>query len=242
MHRFYCPAINIFKDRIIINNIKEIHHIKDVLRMRKKDRIFIFDGIGNEYIGFIRELSQKGIIIGIKEKFSSQDSNINITVACAIPKGKKIDDIIDKLTQLGVYRITPLRTQRTVIDLDDRKEQIRRRRWEKIAISAAKQSKRKVLPIIDSIQGIKNMLSDTSNFDLKIIPTLSKERKPLKEIFRQNKYKTVLIIIGPEGDFTPEEIDLAKRAGCIPVSLGDLVLRVDTAAIAVASYIRLSFI
>lgn len=239
MHRFFCPGSNITKNKIIIDDKEELHHIKDVLRLKEEDKISIFDGRGNEYIGPIQELSNKAIVVRVKEKLSSKDTGINITVACAIPKGRKMDDIVDKLTQLGVYRIIPLKTQRMIIDLDEKKEQSRHRRWEKIVISAAKQSKRKTLSVIDSIQDIRNILSNASNFDLKIIPTLSGKTRPLKDILRQNRYKDILIIIGPEGDFTPGEVNLAKRAGCIPVSLGKLVLRVDTAAIAVTSFIRL---
>lgn len=84
-------------------------------------------------------------------------------------------------------------------------------------------------------------MSDSGSFDLKLIPTLTGERKPCKEILKESKAKNILVIIGPEGDFTSEELDSAKKAGCIPVSLGDLVLRVETAAVAVASFIHLYY-
>jgi 16S rRNA (uracil1498-N3)-methyltransferase len=110
--------------------------------------------------------------------------------------------------------------------------------WEKIAINAAKQSKRTMLPLIDSLREIKDILSQTGDFDLKIIPTLSESTKPLKDVLGDKRYRNILVIIGPEGDFTPDEVDLAKKAGCIPVSLGNLVLRVETAAVAVAGFFR----
>lgn len=239
MHRFFCPGINISHGEIAINDKNEIHHIKDVLRFKVEDRIVVFDGRGNEYAGSIKELSNESIVIKIKKRSFSEDIGTNITVACAIPKADKMDGVMDKLTQLGVARIIPLRTQRTVVVLNEKKERRRRQRWQKIIVSAAKQSKRNTLPVIDSVQDLETMLFHASKFDLKIIPTLSGETKPLKELFIKSKYKHVLIIIGPERDFTVPEVSLAKRLGCIPVSLGDLVLRVDTAAISVASFIRL---
>jgi 16S rRNA (uracil1498-N3)-methyltransferase len=152
-----------------------------------------------------------------------------------------MDDIVDKLTQLGVARIIPLKTQNTVVVLDEKKEKMRAGHWEKVAISAAKQSGRRTLPVIDPVREIKDFLARADNFDLKVIPTLSAEGiRPLKDVLGNKKYRDILAIIGPEGDFTTGEIDLAERRGCIPVSLGKLVWRVETAAVAVTSFIRLA--
>ena len=238
MYRFYCPCPKISKNMITVDRLDEIHHIKDVLRLKAEDWVSVFDGRGNEYSGPIRELSYQAISVEIKEKRVSADSDINITVACAVPKKQKMDDIVDKLTQLGVGRIIPLKTRNTVVILDETKEKIRLMHWEKIAINAAKQSKRTMLPLIDSLREIKDVLSQAGDFDLKIIPTLSENARLLKDVLGDKRYKNILTIIGPEGDFTPDEVNLAKKAGCIPVSLGNLVLRVETAAVAVAGFLR----
>lgn len=240
MRRFYCPEPKICEDRLTLNDPDEVHHIKNVLRLKAQDWVSVFDGQGNEYAGPIRELSSQVVIVEIKEKRVSADSDINITVACAVPKKQKMDDIVDKLTQLGVVRIVPLRTKNTVVVLDGRKAQVRRRHWEKIAVSAAKQSMRKTLPVIDPLREIGDIVSRAGDFDLKVIPTLSGSALPLRGVLRRRKYKDILVLIGPEGDFTPDEIESAKKAGCIPVSLGNLVLRVETAAVAVAGFIRLA--
>jgi 16S rRNA (uracil1498-N3)-methyltransferase len=162
-----------------------------------------------------------------------------LTVACAVPKKCKIDDSIDKVTQLGVYRIIPLATERVIVKFEKNKEDSRLVRWRRIALSASQQSQRNSLPIVDPLTDIKVLLSNVRDFDLKLIPTLGGKRKDLSEVIVENKVKNILVLIGPEGDFTENEVSLAISSGCIPISLGDLVLRVDTAAIAVASFIKL---
>ena len=239
MYRFYCPGPKISKNTITVDRLDEIHHIKDVLRLKAGDWVSLFDGRGNEYSGPIRELTYQAISVEIKERRVSADSDINITVACALPKKQKMDDIVDKLTQLGASRIIPLETERVIVKLDKQKKIARQRRWEKIAISASQQSKRSRLPVIEPIMNIQEVLSGSKAYDLKLIPALSGKRKSLKEVFINAKAKNALVLIGPEGDFTSKEIDLAVRSGCVPVTLGNLVLRVETAAIAVASFIRL---
>ena len=128
-----------------------------------------------------------------------------------------------------------------IVKLDKHKRLSRQERWKKIALNASLQSQRNTLPILEPIKNIKGLLSDSGSFDLKLIPTLIQERKPLKETLEESKSKNILVIIGPEGDFTSDELGLAKKMGCIPVSLGDLVLRVETAAVAVVSFIRLYY-
>jgi len=240
MHRFYVTVQNISGDKIILSDRGQVHHLKNVLRLKPKDRAIIFDAKGNEYNSIIEEILDESVSFRIKSKhkiFPSKGSWI--TVACAIPKNSKMDNIVDKLTQLGVDRIIPLETQRVVIKLDEHKKILRQKRWEKIAQNASRQSQRSRLPIIEPIKNIKEILSKREDFDLKLIPTLLGPRIYLREIMGKAKYKNILVFIGPEGDFSPHEVDLAKRAGCIPISLGELVLRVETAAVAVVSFIKL---
>jgi 16S rRNA (uracil1498-N3)-methyltransferase len=154
-----------------------------------------------------------------------------------------MDDIVDKLTQLGVECIIPLETERGIVRLDKQKKIQRSQRWEKIALSAAKQSQGSRLVVIKPVSALKDVLLSVDDFDLKLMPTLEGERKSLKDVFSRGEcigIKKIIVLIGPEGDFTPGEVALAKKAGFIPVSLGERVLRVDTAAIAVASFIKLN--
>jgi 16S rRNA (uracil1498-N3)-methyltransferase len=240
MHRFYVSSQDISVDKIIIRDISAVHHIKDVLRLKAKDRVIVFDETANEYTADIERISPQGISLKIKERRKLTASRkFKITVACAIPKRAKMDDIIDKLTQLGVERIIPLKTSRVVIQWDKPKEIRHQRRWKTIAQNASEQCQRNTFPIVDAIRNIGKVLADSDSFDLKLIPTLVGKLRSLKEIFLNTCPRNILVLIGPEGDFTPEEVDLALKTGFIPVTLGELVLRIDTAAVAVTSFIRL---
>jgi 16S rRNA (uracil1498-N3)-methyltransferase len=238
MNRFFAPSQNIIGDKIVICDKDQAHHIRDVLRLKAGNEIILCDERGNEYKAIIEKISEEGIEFKIKKRNKFiPGQRIKITLACAIPKKSKMDDIIDKLTQLGVDRIIPLLTERVIVKLDKKKEVLRLTRWRRIALNSAKQSQRKQLPVIDSLKNIQEVLAE--DFDLKLMPTLTGKRKTLRDAIAESNPKSILVLIGPEGDFTPEEVELAKKSGCIPVSLGDLVLRVETAAIAVVSYIRL---
>lgn len=243
MRRFFCKPEDIKQDYIYIKDRELIHHIKNVLRMKAKDKIVIFSNTGSEYEGLISDIKQKLILVSIQRTNPSfvKDNKLMLTIACAVPKKAKLDDIIDKLTQLGAYRIIPLVTEHTVVRWKKDVRESRFRRWQKIAVCAAQQSQRNTPPIIEPLQDLKDLLSDESyDFDLKLIPTLAGERRALKEVFRATCHKSVIVIIGPEGDFSTAEVNLAEKAGFVAVSLGELVLRVDTAAAAVASFIKLA--
>ncbi len=241
MQRFYCLPQNISNEEIIITDPQEIRHMKNSLRLKPGDKVNIFDGRGNEYHGRIKEISSRVMINKLEViRPSSGNKMQKVTIACAIPKNSRMDDIIDKLTQLRVDRIIPLITERVIVKLDKRKLAIKLARWKKIAISAAKQSQQSTVPAIDSIADIKSLLFLSSDYELKLIPTLEGERKTLSQIFRESNYKSILILIGPEGDFTKEEVSLCRDCGFIPVSLGESVLRVETAAVAILSFIRFS--
>jgi len=240
MHRFFCSSQNISGNKIIVSDTNQVHHARVVLRLKVNDEVIVSDGKGNEYVCLIKELLDNKLILKIKERRPSfkREGKIKITVACAIPKKSKMDDIVDKLTQLGVERIIPLETERVVIKLDKSKKISRLERWKKIALNASQQSQRRAITIIEPIKQIREVLSEAGDYDLKLIPTLLGERKSLKEIFAQFNPQNILVLIGPEGDFTPQEVALAVKAGFIPLTLGKLVLRVDTAAIAVVSVLN----
>lgn len=242
MHKFFCLSFNITGNKMTVDDQEQVHHIKDVLRMKQGDEVEMFDECGNVYDCVISEVSDKqiGLSIAASRPAPAKDEGVSITVACANPKNVKMDDIVDKLTQLGVARIIPLETERTIVKMDKVKKYFRLERWKRIARSASLQSKRNDFPIIDSVKILDEVLAEAQNFDLKLIPTLGGERKTLKEIISGIKAKNVLILIGPEGDFTDGEVGLALKAGCVPVTLGELVLRVDTAAVAVVSYVMLA--
>jgi len=242
MNRFLVNKISPKDKYIILNDSSQLHHLRDVLRIHPLEQVVVFDNQGNEYVALVCEIGPLEVKLELIEKKETKGPGVKITVACAIPKKVKMDDIVDKLTQLGVECIIPLETQRVIVRLDKQKKIERRKRWETIALSAVKQSQRSSLPEIKPVSGFKDAILAAHSFDLKLIPTLEGERKTLKEVFSKTgkKIKKVMILIGPEGDFTPGEVTLAKQAGFLPISLGAQVLRVDTAAIAAVSFIKLN--
>jgi 16S rRNA (uracil1498-N3)-methyltransferase len=242
MHKFYCPQKNISVDQAIIDQPDQVHHIRDVLYLKKNEEIGIFDDHSNVYKCFISELLNDKVIMKIVSRGKAEnDAKSRFSVACAIPKNSRMDDIVDKLTQLGAERIIPLLTERVVVKLDSHKKELRNRRWEKIALSASCQSQRNSLVVLEPIRDFTEVIRSSKDFDLRLIPTLYAERKSLKVVLEESKPKNVLILIGPEGDFSDKEIKLAVKNGFIPVSLGDPVLRVETAAVAAASFLQLFY-
>jgi len=169
---------------------------------------------------------------------AAQEEQFKLTIACAIPKNSRFDEVIDFLTQLGVERIIPMRTERVVLKLDDARAAEKHRRWLKIAQSAAQQSRRSRIPVVEPVTDFSEAVTKSADYDLKLIPHLSGERKLIRDLLAEKKPENIIVLIGPEGDFTPEEVKLAFNNGFQPVSLGDTVLRVATAAIATASYIK----
>lgn len=242
VHRFFCPSGNIAGGLISISDKEQVHHIKDVLRLKINEQVAVFDEKGTEYISCVEKISPKSTLFRVKNKrVPCMLSKVKVAVACAIPKKSKMDDIIDKLTQLGVDRIIPIVTERVIVELDDGKKALRLCRWEKIAQASAKQSQRSNIPAIEPVKEFKKILQEAGDYDLKLIAALSGESKSMREILEKSKAKSILVFIGPEGDFTLDELRLAKDEGCIPVTLGETVLRVETAAVCAASFIKLYF-
>lgn len=241
MYRIFFHSRDIDKDRVAVSRAQEIHHIKDVLRMEINDKLKLLDETGREYAAIIERINPEkmtlrvisGSVIPALRKPSC------LTIACAIPKHNRFGDLVDKLTQLGIDRIIPLETERGIVKLAGNKGENRIERWKKIAENAAKQSRRNTVPVIEPVKKIDDIFSAADRYDLKIIPTLEGNRKTLKEVLGRHKPRETLIVIGPEGDFSPQEVNNAVSHGFVPATLGLTVLRVDTAAIAAASFIRL---
>ena len=237
--RVYCPIENIGADTISITDPNQLHHLLHVLRLKKEDVIGIFDG-NKEYECRVCDISKTKIEARIlKVKKVKASSALNIALACAIPKKVKLDYIIEKCTELGVNRIIPLITERTIVRIEGEKAAAKLRRWEKIAREASQQSGRVSFPVIDEVQKFDQAVLLTKDYDLALIPNLKSGNINIREAAGKFKGKSVIVFIGPEGDFSEKEIKLAEDSGCTSVSLGKLVLKVDTAAMAIVSFLRL---
>ncbi len=242
MHRLFCLSGDIAAGKITISDTALLHYVKDVLRVKPGEPMVVCDDKSNEYSCALEAFKSKNMVLNIKDKRSvPSTAKLMVTAACAIPKNSRFDDIVDKLTQVGIDKIIPMLTERVIVKLDKTKESLRLNRWHKVALSAARQSQRMSLPEISPVKSFTQVLEESVKigYDLRLIPSLAGERKTLKEVLGAHKPASVLFLIGPEGDFTPKEVALALAAGFIPVSLGELTLRVETAAVSVASFIRL---
>jgi len=228
MRRFFIETLDT-NEKIVVIKGKEAHHIKDVVRLKVGDRFLGFNGSGSTYTLRIKKITDK--VEAIIEKISSGKENMpKILLACALPKKSKIDHIIEKATELGVCEIVPMTTERTVVKLDTKSSTTKKRRWEKIALEASKQCGRDTLPKIHDLMSFKKAVELVSDlgYKNKILPCLCEGTKELRDIDVDNT-KEIAVFIGPEGDFSEKEIEDAKANGFDLVSLGPLVLKVDTA-------------
>lgn len=235
MHRFYIPTADFNSSQIKINNPKEIHHLVNVLRLKKTDVIHIFNRQNEEGEGAIISTSPQEVIVKISSSKKIPIQFPLITLACAIPKKSKFETIIEKATELGVYEIIPLKTKRTEIILNAERADKKQTRFETVAINAAKQSKRVNIPQIHPVTEFSKAVSSLTKESKVIIPSLLGSRIPLMEALKKNPKEKIAFLIGPEGDFTADEYKLAHSQGCIPVSLGETVLKVETAALCVVA-------
>jgi len=241
MSRFFVPKEMVKGNRIVITG-KEAHHILDVMRLRQSDKVTTFDGSGREYTGIVKETGRRSLVVEIVEtREPRQRESVKITLIQALPKKEKMDYIVEKATELGVDRIVPVFTERTIPDWDDKKKHSQVERWRKIALEAAKQCGRADIPEISGIEDFNSVITRMAGEKLRLIAVLSEETVPIAGAIAGPKPESIAIAIGPEGDFTEEETAAAKAAGFKPISLGPRVLRSDTAGLAAIAILNYEF-
>lgn len=242
MSRFYAPKENIQGSQAVIIG-EEGHHLIHVMKLRKGDNVIIFDGEGSEYHGNIASADGKSMTV-IVDIFricpAAADNGMRITLAQALPKKRKMDVIVEKATELGVSSIIPLTTSRTIVKPSSAEAEKMVKRWRNIALAASKQCGRALIPEISGITRISDIIREPAKYqkyDLVLFACLSEGTVPLKQAVNGRLFSNTLIFIGPEGDFSPDEIVSARKAGWMMVSLGKRVLKADTAGIFVLSAI-----
>ena len=242
MHRFYCPEADLSSKHILITSKNELHHLRDVLRLRKNARVYLFDGKGREASGNLLSVTSQKVEVEICSVKKSKRKNPLLILACALPKKSKFEFIIEKATELGVDEIIPLKTQRTEINLNHNRLVKKLLRYQTVAINAAKQSQRSFVPMIHPVTDFPSALNHLAKTTSTVIPSLTGKRQNILNTFQSMKSpKAISFLIGPEGDFTPEEYAQTKKNGCIPVTLGETILKVETAAICTLSCANLFF-
>lgn len=241
MSRFFVPKSAVGGKYIKVGG-EEAHHILDVMRLKELDKVITFDGTGKEYVGFIKEARRKDLVIEIVEtRTPLHKEGSKITLIQAITKKDKMDYIVEKATELGVSSVIPVASSRTIPDWDEAKRSANAERWRKIALEASKQCGRSDVPLIGKVVSFGEGIKGSDSYDLAMIAVLNDETVPMKTILSGFKGGNVAIAIGPEGDFTSDEVKDAKKANFRPVSLGKLVLKSDTAGLAAIAVLNYEF-
>lgn len=210
------------------------HHLAAVLRRSVGDSVVVCDGRGGEALCRIAGRSGGDCLaVEVLDRRQQAQDMVMLTLVQAIPKTQKMEWIIQKATEIGVWEIMPVMTERGVVRLEGGRAEHRRERWQRIAEEAARQCRTAWVPRVAPIAGMKGVLGGLRR-DLLLIGSLESDAVPLKPFLRSlegNPPRTAALLIGPEGDFSPGEMEAAKAAGAVPVSYGPRVLRVETAAI-----------
>ena len=239
MYRFFVDDSQIGKQQIAITG-SDVNHIRNVLRMKPGERIMVSDGKKMDYCCRIRETGDQKVIADILETVEAAgELPARIHLFQGLPKSDKMELIIQKAVELGVWQVIPTVTKRAVVKLDKKKEEAKVRRWNSIAESAAKQSGRSRIPQVTAAMTLKQALACAKEFDVKVIPF--EHARGMEETARQMERirpgTDVGIFIGPEGGFEDEEISMAESEGITPISLGRRILRTETAGLMILSVI-----
>lgn len=240
MYQFFVLPEQISDKSVIITGA-DVNHIKNVLRMKPGEEIAISNGIDNkEYRCAIETLSDDSIqctLLFVKEDGLELPSKVYLFQG--LPKADKMELIIQKAVELGVYEIIPVETKRAVVKLDAKKAASKVTRWNAIAEAAAKQSKRRVIPEVTNPMSFKQAVQYAKELDVKLIPyELSEGMSETKRLIEGvQPGQSVAVFIGPEGGFAEEEIALAQENGISPITLGKRILRTETAGFTVLSWL-----
>lgn len=237
MPRFFVEADQIRENDVVIKG-SDVNHIRNVLRMTPGEEVTVSDGHGMDYFCKIEKIEKDEIVLGIVDNWHSfVELPSKIYLFQGLPKADKMEWIIQKAVELGVYEVVPVVTKRTVVKLDPKKEEKKLLRWQNIAESAAKQAGRALIPVVAECMTFDKALRMCNGLDAALIPYekakgMQHARDQIRSIHGAH---SVGIFIGPEGGFEESEIEAAKAAGAVPITLGRRILRTETAGLTMLS-------
>ena len=236
MHRFYLPPDQCQGTNLRLTG-REAHHALHVLRVRKGEPVAVLDGAGSELLCEIQDLDRDQVHLVVRKRNSTPPPFCKVTLLQAVPKGKIIESIIQKATELGVCRVVPLLSERASTRLDRETSAQKTGKWQRVAVEAIKQCGSTWLPQVEPPVTPGEFLARRETFDLPLIASLQPGSRHAREYFREfltrqgRPPQSACVWIGPEGDFTPAEVAAIESAGARPITLGRLVLRSETAAV-----------
>lgn len=227
-------------DRIVITG-EDVNHIKNVLRMKIGEEIAVSNGVdGREYRCEVAQFLSDEVVCKLRFiKENDVELPAQVYLFQGLPKADKMELIIQKAVELGVYSVIPVATRRSIVKLDDKKAAAKQNRWQGIAEAAAKQSKRKIIPKIEKVMSFAEALEMAKELEVRLIPyELAEDMSHTKEIIeRIREGQKIAIFIGPEGGFDDTEIALASEVGVEPITLGKRILRTETAGMTVLAWL-----
>ena len=234
MSRFFVEPTDVYDKEIIVSQKSDVKHIKKVLRMKVGDSVEISDGQVWEYEGEILVIDDDQVVVKImdKQKFA-REPEIDITLFQGVPKSGKMELIIQKNVELGVKKFVPTFMDRTVVSgIDKYKKKIER--YNTIAMEAAKQCRRGIIPVVTDPVKFNSVLEELSEFDIVLFPYENENNFTIKDYLSnlKDKPKKIAIIVGPEGGFSDNEVNSLKEKNIYSVTLGNTILRTETAGMA----------
>ena len=240
MYHFFVSEEQINGENAYIEG-SDVNHIVNVLRMKPEEELLISVKGDWDYLCKIVDIETDRVNLKVLESMEQRELPVNITLLQGIPKSDKLEMIIQKAVELGVNEIIPVKTKRVVVKIDEKKVDAKINRWNAIAESAAKQSKRSIIPKVYEPMSIDNALEIVKDFGVKLIPYenadgIDKTRKILDGM---DKTKDIVVFIGPEGGFEEAEVERIKNSGFEVITLGKRILRTETAGLALLSNIMI---
>lgn len=228
MAKFFVLKNQITEDKVYLIE-ENANHIANVLRCKIGEKIEVSSGDGFDYLCQIEEIKNKEVVAKIIDCFGNEsEPKTKITLYQGLPKGEKMELIIQKCVEIGIDKIVPVNTDRTIVKLSG-KEDKKVARWNKISESASKQSRRGKIPIIENIISFEQAIESCKENNLNIIPYEKEEENTIKNIIKDFKGEKIGIFIGPEGGFSEKEIEIAIKNNILPITLGKRILRTETA-------------
>jgi len=240
MYQFFVEPHQIQGNQVVIEGA-DVNHIKNVLRMKPGEEIAVSNGLdGREYRCGIAALEEDRVLCELR--FIKEDGvelSSQVYLFQGLPKGDKMEMIIQKCVELGVYAVVPVATKRCVVKLDDKKAKSKISRWQGIAEAAAKQSKRRIVPEVMDVMSFKQAIQFVKDFDVKVIPyELAEDMAKTKELINAlQPGQKIAVFIGPEGGFDEAEVQEAMENGTEAITLGKRILRTETAGLTIMSWI-----
>ncbi len=239
MTRFFIPADQIAGKHVVLKGA-DAHHLSKVLRNKVGDELIVLNGKGEEYRAVITALQNDAVQVELLEAIGRQaEASVRIHLVQGMPKGEKIEWILQKNTELGVAGFQPVLTERSTVRLDPATRAKKHERWSKIIREAAEQSGRQILPELEPVREWRELLARPFRPGLVLIPWEGERTRSLREALNQpaETPEHITVLIGPEGGFSLAEVEQAQEAGAIPVTLGPRILRTETAGLAVTAAI-----